>query len=151
METPPPDSRPKQRGRQPMHGHHQLKRLVSEVAARGLKVIDRRYAIGKEGQRWRNGLIASLGGADVVSDQALTIIDAAEVTRLMLRHIDSWIAMQPSIINKKRRSLHPIVMQRQGLADSLVRSMIALGLERRARDVPTLSDVVRQIKEEQPR
>jgi hypothetical protein len=38
-------------------------------------------------------------------------------------------------VNKRRRCLHPVVRERQALADSLARYMGQLGLERRAKQL----------------
>ena len=65
----------------------------------------------------------------------LTIIEAASRSWLMLSSVDDWLQRQPSIVNAKKRSLLPVVMQRQTLADSLLRHLTALGLERHARAV----------------
>jgi len=43
-------------------------------------------------------------------------------------------------VNNSRRQLFPVVLQRQQLADSLARYMAQLGLKRRAKKVPSLSE-----------
>ena len=57
----------------------------------------------------------------------------------MLESVDRWLLQQPSLVNKSRRQLFPVVLQRQQLADALARYMTTLGLERRARPMETLA------------
>ena len=68
----------------------------------------------------------------------MAIVDLAIRTKLMLDSIDSWLIRQPSLVNKRRRSLYPIVGQRTALADSLARYLTTLGIDRKLQDVPAL-------------
>jgi hypothetical protein len=49
----------------------------------------------------------------------------------MLDSIDAWILTQPSLVNKRNRSLLPVVRERTQLADALARYLGMLGLSRR--------------------
>ena len=68
------------------------------------------------------------------------MIDVAMRTKLMLDSIDAWLLSQPSLINKRKRTLLPVVRERTQLADSLARHLSALGLERRAKPTRSLQD-----------
>ena len=59
----------------------------------------------------------------------------------MLDSIDACLLTQPSLINARLRTLIPLVLQRQTLADGLARYLSQLGLERR-RKVKTLQDLL---------
>jgi len=121
-------------------GTYKLKSAITEGANRGLHVIDRRTRWGQALAQWRTDLINDLGGTESVSTGQLTVIDLACKTRLLLDSVDAWLLRQPSLINQRRRCLYPVVRERQALADSLARYMDQLGLERRAKPVPSLSD-----------
>src|SRR5262249_16417632 len=82
---------------------------------------------------WRDGMLAELGGADAVSAQERAIVELATKTYLMVESIDRFLLEQPSLVNKSRRQLFPVVLQRQQLADSLARYMTMLGLKRRSK------------------
>lgn len=43
-------------------------------------------------------------------------------------------------MNHRKRALRPVVLQRQQLADALARLMTQLGLERKAKQLPSLSE-----------
>jgi len=135
----PPGARPvpadpkRGRGRPPTHGLRPLKRTPGALGGR---VIDRRTALGKQLAAWKAALIRDLGG-DVITQQA-AVIELAVRTKLLLDSIDAWLFVQGSLVNARKRALIPVVRERQALADALARYMTALGLDRKAREVPDL-------------
>ncbi len=135
--TPVRTERKPRRGRV-RHGVYQLKSTMKELADRGLRVFDGRTAFGKSARRWRDDLVRDLGG-DPSTGQA-AVIELALRTKVMLDSIDAWLLVQPSLINRRKRALIPIAAQRQQLADALVRYLTALGLERKAKQLPSLED-----------
>ena len=92
-------------------------------------------------RKWRAELIADLGGDDAVSTQQLAIVDLAGKQKLLLDSIDTWLLSQPSLINKRKRMLLPVVQQRQALADALAKYLTQLGLERRHK-VKSLTEIL---------
>jgi hypothetical protein len=100
-------------------------------------MIDKRTALGKALAQWKADLIADLGGDPSTAQVAL--IDLAVRSKLLLDSIDAWLMTQESLVNKKRRSLIPVVKERQALADGLAKYLMSLGLERRAKPVPSLA------------
>src|SRR5262245_6482158 len=131
-------SRPQEHSR---HGLHTLKRAVKEL---GRRAIDRRTALGKALTHWRQELIADLGGPDIVSTQQVALVDLAVTTKLLIESVDAWLLTQPTLINRRKRALLPVVLQRQQLADALGRYMSQLGLERRQANVD-LAQAFRQV------
>jgi len=121
-----------------------LKAALDEVAARGRKVIDTRTRVGKALMAWRGELVADLGGPEELSTQQLAIVDITVRTKLLLDSLDAWLLRQPSIIDKRRRQLFPVVQQRTALADALARYLGTLGLQRVAKQMPRLSDYLKK-------
>lgn len=121
------------------HGLCALKRAVMEL---GSRAIDRRTQVGKALVEWRGGLIQDLGGNDTLSTQQYALVDVAVKTKLLLDSADGWLLSQPSLVNGRKRCLFPVVLQRQQLADSLVRILEKLGLERRVRPAMTLQEYI---------
>ena len=115
------------------YSKHGLTRLKAAVRGLGGRVIDRRTALGKALAQWRAELLQDLGGPEAVSTQELVVVDLAVKTKLLLDSVDAWLLTQPSLVNARKRSLLPVVLQRQQLADSLARYMAQLGLKRRAK------------------
>jgi hypothetical protein len=65
-------------------------------------------------------------------------------TKLLLDSVDAWLLRQPSIIDKRRRQLFPVVQQRTALADARARYLGSLGLARVAKQMPRLSDYLKR-------
>jgi hypothetical protein len=111
---------------------HGLTTLKYAVRKLGRRTIDGRTTVGKALQEWRTALVADLGGRDAVSaQQQEAILDLAVKTKFLLDSIDAWLLTQPTLINARKRTVFPVVLQRQQLADALARYMVQLGLARR--------------------
>ncbi|WP_462077425.1 hypothetical protein [Nitrospira sp. CMX1] len=123
-----------------------MKRAIKEHGARAL---DRRTRVSKALDQWRDQLISDLGGPEQISTQQRAIINVAVKTKLLLDSVDAWLLQQPSLINLRKRAVHPVVLQRQQLADSLIRAMVQLGLERKAK-VLSLNDYLTNGKPKTP-
>jgi hypothetical protein len=121
------------------HGVHAVTRLVNALGTD--RALDKRTAMGKALERWRQELIEDLGGRENISAQRLAIIDLAVKNKLILDSFDRWIFSQASLIDKRKRALLPAVVQRQQLASGLAGHLTQLGLERRHR-IKTLSDIL---------
>jgi nitric oxide reductase activation protein len=104
-----------------------MKRAIAKLGARA---IPGNTKLGYALRAWRKELIADLGGEDNVSVQQRTIVELASTTKLMISSVDAWIMSQPSLLTRER-TLIPVIMQRQQLANSLTSMMAQLGLQRR--------------------
>jgi hypothetical protein len=125
-----------------------LRGLMVRVKARGTQAVDRRTVAYKAVKEWREALITALGGETEVSPQRATLIELATRTRLYLDHVDAFILEQKTLVNRRKKIIFPIVLQRQQLADSLQRMLITLGLDRLPKPVPTMADLLRKHDEE---
>jgi hypothetical protein len=112
------------------------------------RALDKRTTTGKALARWRQDLIAYLGGD--VSTQQDSTISLAVKTKLLLDSIDIWLLQQPSLIDKRKRAVLPAVKERQALADALARYLSMLGLDRR-RKVKTLGEMLTDLDTDQDR
>lgn len=119
------------------HGLHTLKRRLQ---VRGLEGIDKRSGAGRALAEWRRELVADLGGPEALSAQQRTVVEAAAQKRLLLDSVGAWLLEHPKLVNGRRRALYPVVLQWAQLADSLVRDMTTLGLERRKPPPPSLEN-----------
>lgn len=131
-----PGRRPAGRKRTRTHGLHALKAAVRGLGGR---IIDRRTTLGKALAAFRCDLLQDLGGEASVSTQQAALVDVAVRTKLILDSIDTWLLVQPSLVNARRRSAYPVVLQRTAIADSLGRTLERLGLERRMPAAPSLA------------
>lgn len=126
---------------------HGLTTLKKAVKTLGGRVIDRRTSLGKALDQWRADLIADLGGAEMVSAQELVIVDLAVKTKLLLDSVDAWLFENKALINARKGSLRPVVLQRQQLADALAKYMAQLGLKRRAKPAQSLGALLAKGKD----
>ncbi len=134
---------PKRKAKRP-YVKHGLVTLKQAVKGLGGRVIDKRTRLGKSLAHWRTDLIRDIGGPEAVSTQQVAVVDLAVRSKLMLDSIDSWLLTQPSLVNARKRSLLPVVKERQALADGLARYMGMLGLERRQKDLTPSLEEIRQ-------
>ena len=125
------------RRRPQRHGLHALQRVVRDAGEKWLEALGDTGAALRE---WRDAIVADLGGPDAVTAQERAVVELATKTYLMVESIDRFLLEQRSLVNKSRRQLFPVVLQRQQLADSLARYMTMLGLKRRAKAAPNLSE-----------
>jgi len=119
---------------------HGLTTLKQAVKGLGGRVIDKRTTLGKALGEWRTDLIQDLGGKESISTQQEALVDLTVKSKLILDSIDAWLLTQRSLINARKRSLLPAVRERQQLADGLARYLGQLGLERRTKEVPSLTE-----------
>jgi hypothetical protein len=68
------------------HGVHAVTSLVKKLGTD--RALDKRTAMGKALERWRQELIDDLGGEDNISAQQRAIIDLAVKNKLILDTID---------------------------------------------------------------
>jgi hypothetical protein len=132
------------------YSHHGLTTLRTALDVAGKRLQSRRYKLGRALWQWRSELVADLGGAEAISTQQATVIDLAVKTKLLLDSIDAWLLQQPTLINKRKRAVLPVVRERQQLADALARYMAQLGLERKAKPTKDLTSYLREKYAHQP-
>lgn len=124
----------------PRNTTHGLTLMKRAVKAHGMQEIDGRTKLAKALDHWRDQLLSDLWENEQASTQQLTIVNLAVKTKLHLDSINSWLLQQPTLVNTRKRTLLPVVLQRQQLADALARYMTQLGLDRKAKQLPTLSE-----------
>lgn len=117
--------------------NHGKKAPLVRVQLRSGK-IHMRSAGARELLAFKAQLISDMGGELNISAARMALIDLAARTRALIAHIDAWLLEQPSLVNKRKKSLPSVVMQRQTLCDALARYLGQLGLERKERDAGTL-------------
>ena len=126
------------------YSRHGLNALKTRVMVKGLHAIDKRTAAAQALIAWRSELLTDLGGEGNVSAQRLALIDLATRTRLYVDSLDAWIMEQDSLVNRRKKSVLPILRERQQLADSLARILGQLGLERLSKPVKSLADHIEE-------
>lgn len=114
---------------------HRLKAAVHDL---GSRAIDKRTQVGRALAAWRAELVADLGGIENVSTQELALVDEAVKTKLILDSVDAWALSQGSLIDKRKRTVLPVVRDRNTLVSTLRQLLGDLGLRRRVTESPDL-------------
>lgn len=114
---------------------HGLYAAMVKVKLAGFNAIDRRTAGGRSLLAWKRQVIADCGGQANIPATKMALIDSAAATRALIAHIDVWLLGQRSVVNAKRKSVIPVLLQRQSLCDSLARTLAQIGLERTEKSV----------------
>jgi hypothetical protein len=118
---------------------------MARIKLRGFGAIDRRTAAARETLAFKHELIAALGGEAQLNPQRRKLIDMVARASLLLDHVDAWLFQQRSLVNARAKTLLPVLVQRQALADHLAKLLDKLGLER-ARPPLSLTDAIEQVK-----
>jgi len=111
-----------------LSGFWAAKRAISKF---GSNVLDGRSAIAKRIQELRTALVNDLGGEQAISRQQDIVIGNVLKEHLLLESLDAFIFSMHSPVNKRSRQLYPVVRERSVIADSLVKHLAMLGLERK--------------------
>ena len=97
----------------------------------------------------RASLMADLGGQEACSTAQLALIDLAIRQWSLLDSVDAWLLSSlPSLVDKRHRRVWQVVLDRSRLAAQLEATLCRLGLERRAKPVPSLEEYMRAKAEE---
>ena len=116
------------------------------VNLRGFRAIDRRKVAARSAIEFRSALLADLGGEQALSAARLALVDAATRTWLYAQHLDAWCLEQTSLVNGRRKGVHPVVKERLLLVESLQRTLVALGLDRAQPKAKTLGEIAAEIE-----
>src|SRR5262249_51238175 len=98
---------------------HGLTAPMVRIKLAGFSAIDRRTAAARATLAFKHELIAALGGEAGLSPQRRKLIDLAARASLLLDHVDAWLFQQRSLVNARAKTLLPVLVQRQAIADHL--------------------------------
>jgi hypothetical protein len=85
---------------------------------------------------------AELGGSDLTAQRRVILDGLGRKLRDVLK-IESYLATLSSIVNKKRRSLIPIVLEKHRILESIRRDLETLGLDRAEPRAISIEDITR--------
>jgi len=115
------------------------------VKLKGLGAIDRRSTGARELMAFHAQLVADKGGAEAISAAEAKLIDYAVRLSMYADVLDRWLLQQVGgLVNRRNKSVWPALRERVALGDSLCRVLVQLGLERRQRQAPSLSQYLAQ-------
>jgi hypothetical protein len=97
---------------------------------------------------WRRDVLENLGGPGAVAPTMSAAVDTVTVSMLCQALVDRYlweIASTFGVVDGKQRKLLSLVTERARLADSFLRQLQLLGLERRTPKAPTIDEVIADI------
>ena len=129
---------------------HGRSTAIRRVRAEGIGAIDGRLSAAREVKALRRELALALGGEEQLSPQRRRLVELAARASLIIDVIDGWVLQQPTLVNARNRSLLPVVVQRQAVAEHLAKLLDRLGLERVPAKVKTLEEITAEILARRP-
>jgi hypothetical protein len=81
--------------------------------------------------------VAARGGQDEVTAQEGVLIDLIVGTAIKVQRANAYLATLPSVVDRRHRRLWPIVLDVKRLEGHLANLLRNLGLDRRAKTVPS--------------
>jgi hypothetical protein len=121
------------------HGHYALSKALKTIGNQD-GWVENLGDVGEALKAWKAAIIEDLGGEAEVSAMELSVIELACKTYLLLASVDRFLLEQTSLVNKSKRQLFPIVLQRQALADALSAYMKQLGMKKKRKPPASLTD-----------
>jgi hypothetical protein len=92
---------------------------------------------------WQAQIASDLG--DELSAQERTLLGVAAVDMALLAVADAWLKENGgAIVNRRRRTFVPLVGERLRVASHLAELLKTLGLKRRAKQLPSLAEIMRE-------
>jgi hypothetical protein len=120
-------------------GHYALEKSLKRD---GFSVLTRRQR--ETVAEWRRNIEADAGGREQLSQLKQFQLERLLVTEVLIQSLDSWLLQQKSIINRRKKSAIPLLEQRSRLAETSLKLCAAIGLQRQSREVPSLSEYLRE-------
>lgn len=107
-----------------------------------MRQIDQRSTLARAVKEWRASLAEDLGGESAISTQQRLILDLVATDKMLIDSIQGWLMEQPSLVNRRKKSAYPILLQLASLKDGMARRLQMLGLERRSKPIKSLQDLL---------
>lgn len=125
-------SRPRKKVAAKPHYHfgNLRKELEEHVLANGEGWIQALGDLGRPLQEWVDGVIDSFGGETRITPQKKSAIILAAKSLLIVECVDRYLFSLPSIINRSRREVFSIVLQRKELVSAFGRQLADIGMNK---------------------
>jgi hypothetical protein len=149
LEQPPKSTRfPFQRRKSAPKGNkyrqtHGLTPVLMPKRYKHKKAIDTRFREGKETVAFRESLIAMKGGLDNLTPTQLAVVDLLTAKYYRLLKVYTYLYRQPPppVVDERKKRIHPLWNQVDGMEDSLLRAAKEYGFARVAKTL-SLSEIL---------
>jgi len=124
-------------------GIYAVQRGLHQLTTRdGDQWLDKTGAVGRALREWRDSVIDDLGGIENTSTAQRTLVDFAARSVLMLSSIDDFLISLKSPVDRRRKVVHSVIVERERILASLSRTLERCGLERRPKPVASLAEIM---------
>lgn len=127
---------------------HGRNAAMVRVRLAGFRSVDRRMVAARTAMAWRSELLADLGGEESLTAARMALVESATRSWLFVQAIDAWLLGQTSLVNARRKGVHPVVKERLLLVESFQRTLLTLGLDRAQPKAPTLEAIAERLQAE---
>jgi hypothetical protein len=137
-EAPSPpvkEIKPRQPPRRDGHSTRVIENYKQLKKALDTCVLDKRTKASKELHDVQETIVEHLGGWERISAQQVMVVESLARTYVLLKLVDSYAFTNGLIIDKRKRKMHRILIDRTRLADSMLKHAALLGLERKFRSL----------------
>lgn len=114
-----------------------LKGLKRTLAQLRTEQIDQRSALAVGVRQFKDDVRSDLGGD--LTRSAEEVLEIAAREKILLDSIDAWLFRQTNLVDRRKRQVIGAVVQRTKIADSLVKKLETLGLDRKAKPIQDLA------------
>jgi hypothetical protein len=118
--------------------------LEEHVHCHGEAWIDALGDLGRPLQQWVDGVIDSFGGETRITPQKKSAIILAAKSLLICEAVDRYLFSLPSIINRSRREVFSIVLQRKELVNAFGRQLADIGMNKLEAESDSLMENLRE-------
>src|ERR1051325_3031171 len=108
------------------HGYHTLKKLFKDGEFPGIADSSK---VAAELRAWRDTITQDAGGTETLSELKRSLITRYQIGELLLNGIDDWLLRQKSLIHRRRKSLYPILNERNRLVETSLKLAAAIGFD----------------------
>ncbi len=112
------------------YSRHGLNAIKRQVKVRGVEVIDKRTTAGKNLIASKNGLIKDCGGEAQVDTMQRILIQNQSVLQACVSHLSAYLLELPSLVDKRRKTVIPALLQLKELNDAVTRNLQLLNQTR---------------------
>jgi hypothetical protein len=117
------------------HKTHGLTPILKPWRHKRRRAIDTRFREGKETVAFREALVAMKGGEDELTPTLVAVIDLLTAKYYRLLKVYTYLYKQPPppVIDERKKRIHPLWNQVDGMEDSLLRAAKEYGFARVAK------------------
>jgi hypothetical protein len=132
-----------------VHGHYGRKVALKGVDCSEIEsAFDQRTKLGRFIFEKAHAIYKDGGGREQFSELKRDLTGHYVITDLLLQQLNVYLLDQPSLVNKRKKTVLPILLERNRLIETLMKLASAIGIERTPTPVLSLQEYLAGKEEE---